>query len=132
MAIKISKVAKELNVAVPTVIEFLRKKNIEIDGNPNTRIEDDLVDLLVKEFKPDQVLKSQSDQMTSERKKEAKPAKDAPRPVEEIKLPSETIKPKFVGKIELDAKGNPIVPKPEPKPSQAEIEAQKAAEKAAA
>ncbi len=130
MAIKISKVAKELNVAVPTVIEFLRKKNIEIDGNPNTRIEDNLVDLLVKEFKPDQVLKSQSDQMTSERKKEAKPAKDAPRPVEEIKLPSETIKPKFVGKIELDAKGNPI--KPEPKPSQAEIEAQKAAEKAAA
>ncbi len=130
MAIKISKVAKELNVAVPTVIEFLRKKNIEIDGNPNTRIEDDLVDLLVKEFKPDQVLKSQSDQMTSERKKEAKPAKDAPRPVEEIKLPSETIKPKFVGKIQLDAKGNPI--KPEPKPSQAEIEAQKAAEKAAA
>ncbi len=130
MAIKISKVAKELNVAVPTVIEFLRKKNIEIDGNPNTRIEDNLVDLLVKEFKPDQVLKSQSDQMTSERKKETKPAKDAPRPVEEIKLPSETIKPKFVGKIELDAKGNPI--KPEPKPSQAEIEAQKAAEKAAA
>ncbi|MCC8038015.1 MAG: translation initiation factor IF-2 [Bacteroidales bacterium] len=132
MAIKISKVAKELNVAVPTVIEFLRKKNIEIDGNPNTRIEDDLVDLLVKEFKPDQVLKSKSDQMTSERKKESKPAKDAPRPVEEIKLPSETIKPKFVGKIELDAKGNPITPKPEPKPSQAEIEAQKAAEKAAA
>ncbi len=35
---KISKVAKDLNVSVPTVIEFLRTKNIEIDDNPNTRI----------------------------------------------------------------------------------------------
>ena len=43
---KISKVAKDLNVSVSTVIDFLRKKNIEIDENPNTRIEDEVVDLL--------------------------------------------------------------------------------------
>ena len=48
---KISKVAKDLNVALPTVIEFLHKKNISIDDNPNTRVEDDIVDILVKEFK---------------------------------------------------------------------------------
>ena len=40
---KISKVAKDLNVALPTVIEFLRKKDITIDDNPNTRVEDDIV-----------------------------------------------------------------------------------------
>ena len=45
--IKISKVAKDLNVSLPTVIEFLRKKNISIDESPNTRVEDDIVDLLI-------------------------------------------------------------------------------------
>ena len=47
---KISKVAKDLNVSLPTVIEFLRKKNITVDENPNTRLEDDVVGLLMNEF----------------------------------------------------------------------------------
>lgn len=117
--IKISKVAKDLNVALPTVIEFLRKKDITIDDNPNTRVEDDVVAILEKEFKSDQAIKNKSDQFVSERQKEK--AKAAPQPtarvVEEIKLSSEINKPKFVGKIELDAKGNPIVPKPAPAPN---------------
>ncbi len=31
---KISKVAKDLNVALPTVVEFLRGKGIDVDDNP--------------------------------------------------------------------------------------------------
>ena len=54
---KISKVAKDLNVSVPTVIEFLRTKNIEIDDNPNTRIEDEVVNLHMGAFKSDKDLK---------------------------------------------------------------------------
>ena len=53
---KISKIAKDLNVALPTVIEFLRKKDITVDDNPNARIEDDAVELLVKEFRNDKDL----------------------------------------------------------------------------
>ena len=85
---KISKVAKDLNVALPTVIEFLHKKNISIDDNPNTRVEDDIVDILVKEFKNDKDQKSKSEQFSSERQKErSKPApKEAPKPIEEIVL----------------------------------------------
>ncbi len=116
---KISKVAKDLNVALPTVIEFLRKKDITIDDNPNTRVEDDVVAILEKEFKNDQDIKNKSAQLVSERQKEkAKAAAQAPaaRTVEEIKLPSETNKPKILGKIQLDTKGNPIAPKPETKP----------------
>ncbi len=121
--IKISKVAKDLNVALPTVIEFLRKKDITIDDNPNTRVEDDVVAILEKEFKSDQAIKNKSDQFVSERQKEK--AKAAPQPAarvaEEIKLPSETNKPNFVGKMDWVANGNPIVPTPArfPKPARA-------------
>ena len=38
--IKISKVARDLNVALPTVVEFLRGKDISVDDNPNARIEE--------------------------------------------------------------------------------------------
>ncbi len=112
---KISKVAKDLNVALPTVIDFLRKKDITIDEGPNARIEDDVLELLVKEFKGDKDLKNKSNQFTTERQKDrVKPAaKEGPRPTVEIKLPSETNKPKIIGKIELDRHGNPIVNKAE-------------------
>ena len=63
---KISKVAKDLNVSVPTVIEFLRTKNIEIDDNPNTRIEDEVVNLLMGAFKSDKDLKNRSTAFSNE------------------------------------------------------------------
>ncbi len=112
---KISNVARDLNVALPTVVEFLRKKNITVDEiSPNTRIEDDVVDLLVKEFKGDQAIKSKSDQFLTERQSNrTKPAKEEKHEVVEIKLPLETQKPKIVGKIELDAHGNPVTTKAE-------------------
>ena len=107
---KISKVAKDLNVALPTVIEFLHKKNISIDDNPNTRIEDDIVDILVKEFKNDKDQKSKSEQFSSERQKErSKPApKEVNKPVEEIILSVEpATQPKIVGKIDIENIGKP-------------------------
>ena len=58
---KISKVAKDLNISLQTAVEFLQKKDITVDDNPNTRIEDDVVDILVKEFKSDKDLKSKSE-----------------------------------------------------------------------
>ena len=103
---KISKVAKELNVALPTVVDFLRSKNITVDDNPNARIEDDVVDILVKEFKSDKDQKTKSEQFSTERQQQrVKPASAKP---EEIKLPSELNKPKILGKIELDRHGNPV------------------------
>ena len=113
---KISKIAKDLNVALPTVIEFLHKKNITIDDNPNTRVEDDIVDILVKEFKNDKDLKSKSEQFSSERQKErSKPApKETPKPVEEIVLTVEpAAQPKIVGKIDIDNIGKPAPKAPE-------------------
>lgn len=141
---KISKVAKDLNVSVSTVIDFLRKKDIEIDKNPNpnTRIEDEVVDLLMGAFKSDKDLKSRSEAEATERKGNrvrTTPAAPAPAPApadtEEVKLTSAPRKPHILGKLELDANGNPVVRRPqepvaEKKPVQPEIkkaEAPKAA-----
>ena len=65
--IKISKLAKELNVGLPTVVEFLRAKNITVDDNPNARIEEEVANLLTKEFNPDKKQKEQAEQLTTDR-----------------------------------------------------------------
>lgn len=140
---KISKVAKDLNVALPTVIEFLRKKDITVDDNPNARIEDDVYELLIHEFKSDKDLKSRSEQIASDRQKErARMApKETPKPQpeaqkEEVKLFADRPQPKILGKIDLDASGKPTVkpvekPQPAPEPEikpEPEAEVQKPAE----
>lgn len=136
---KISTLAKDLNVALPTVIDFLHKKNIDIDGSPNTRVEDDVVELLMNEFKHDKNLKPQAVRPTP---------KPAPQPVrteaapkaEPVETKAETAGPRILGKIELDKKGNPVVkkveepapaPKPQPAPAPKAPEVKKAEEKPA-
>jgi len=131
---KISKVAKDLNVALNTVTEFLQKKNIQVEDNPNARIEDSVVALLYSEFKNDKDQKSKSEQLLSERlKKEPKPEPRNNEPAE-ARVPGDNInRPRFLGKVELDAKGNVIPPKPKPAPApevkpQPEPEVKKSAE----
>ena len=126
--IKISKVAKDLNVALPTVVEFLRSKNIEVDDNPNARIEEDAVALLESSFKSDKDQKNKSQQLSTDRARDREKMKPAPREVEEIKLPSELNKPKILGKIELDRHGNPIRTAPQPKPAEEKAPQPKAEE----
>ncbi len=112
MRIKLSKVLNDLNVGLQTIQDFLTKKKIDVDtSNPNTRIEEDLYHILVKEFKPDMEQKILSDSFTNERQK-AKIAADAAkedtkRNVEEIKI--EVNKPKVVGKIDLSNPGKPVI-----------------------
>ena len=116
--LKISKVAKDLNISLQTVIDFLGKKGIEIDGNPNTRIDDQAIKLLTKEFKPE------GKTIAGDNAGKGAP-KSAPAPTEPHAATSETREPvatrpeaqasaavnrgpRIVGKIELDRKGNPI------------------------
>ncbi len=146
MAKKISKAAKDLNVGLPNIIEFLRSKGISVDDNPNARIDDSVYDMLVAQFKTDKDLKNKSEQFSSERQKEKKAPKEAPKPVEEIKVTvQQPSKPVVVGKIDLDNIGRPAKPaapaqpekKEEPKPvvveqKPAPVEPQKPAEKPAA
>ena len=56
--VKISKIAKDLNVALSTVFEFLKRKNISVEEHPNARIEDDVAQLLIYEFRTDKSKKA--------------------------------------------------------------------------
>ena len=105
MAIKISKVIKDLNVGRQTIADFLLKKGIEIDDNINARIQDDVYEMLVKEFKPDMDLKNKSEKMANERQKEK--AKYSKAESREIKTEIPGQKPTFLGKIDLDSAGKP-------------------------
>ncbi len=118
---KISKVAKDFNISVQTAVEFLRKKNITIDDNPNSRIDDEAYDMLAREFQPDQALKTRSERQSADRQKEkvvTPPApKEAPANEEvEIKVTHPSA-PRVLGRIDLTT-GKPIEqPKEDVKPA---------------
>ncbi|MDE6268355.1 MAG: translation initiation factor IF-2 [Muribaculaceae bacterium] len=117
---KISKVAKDLNVSVSTVIEFLSKKNIIIEDNPNTRIEDDLVQLLENEFRGDRDIKSKSAEMSASLRKSKKSDEARKADAPEMALPIESInRPKVLGHLD-PVTGRFVADepkKPEPKPA---------------
>lgn len=109
MPTKISKVAKDLNVGVNTAVEFLRKHNVNVDDNPNARIDDEAVELLVKEYSKDKDFKTQLDKYTSNRKEEKKAAKTEKEKPAELKIEAPVAKgPKVVGKVDIDNKGNVV------------------------
>ncbi len=108
---KISKIAKDLNISVNTVIEFLRKRDINIEESPNTRVEEDIVNLLMGEFQSDKDLKKRSAQITTERKESR--VKPAAAPKAEDEAADSPRAPRILGKLELDINGNPVVRRPE-------------------
>ena len=141
---KISKIAKELNVALSTVTDFLRSKGIEVDDNPNTRVDENAEALLMQHFSTDMKAKREAEQFLTARQKDREPApapksEAKPEPKPQAQATTDTTKtaaeaaapaqpatsatvtgPRVIGHIDLDSKGNPVKPKPvkpEPKPA---------------
>ncbi|MBN1821606.1 MAG: translation initiation factor IF-2 [Prolixibacteraceae bacterium] len=113
---RLSKLAREFNVGIHTIVEFLHKKGYEIDSNPNTKVEDNLIQLLENEYKSDISLKKESEkiQLKSLRPKKEiisiekteEPAEEKVQEVKEEVKEKPPVKPQEVKKAE---------PKPEPK-----------------
>jgi translation initiation factor IF-2 len=57
---RLSKVARELNVGISTLVEFLGSQGIDIDSSPNTKLEPEHYDVLSEEFADDQTLKEEA------------------------------------------------------------------------
>ena len=113
MPIKLSKAAKDLNVGISTLIEFLNKHDISVDSGPNTRISDAHYDMLVAAFKSDMDTKHKSEILTSGRQKEKKAAPQKEDKPVEIKTEVESLKgPKVIDKIDLDAPRKHVAPQP--------------------
>ena len=101
MRTKLSKVAKDLNVGVNTAVDFLRKHNIEVDNNPNARIDEKAVSLLMTEFSTDKADKMKVNGRLNERKVEKKERAEKMQPTASPTL-------KVLGKIDLDNAGKPV------------------------
>ena len=132
MSIRLSKAIKECNVGLQTAVDFLNKKgSTEVEANLNTKISDEQYELLLKEIKPDSVLKDAANLMLQQQKEEkerkekekaeakakAKAEADAKAKAEadaKAKAEEEAKKKalKIVGHIDLDApkkKAEPVV-----------------------
>ena len=121
MPVKLNKIMRELNVGLPTIVDFLQKKGIEVEeGNPNARVSDDVYETLKKEFGSDQDQKKESELLRLRHKEKSKNEvvtieavqKEEP---EEVKIEvSAPVQFKQVGKIDLDS----LNKKPKAKPAE--------------
>jgi translation initiation factor IF-2 len=131
--LRLSKLAREYNVGIHTIVEFLHKKGFNIDSNPNTKVSAEAVQLLEKEYKTDVSIKKESEKISFkshrpkkesisiddideeyEEEEDEKPAPKAPEKKEvkhEEPLVVEKVeKFKVVGKIDLESFNKPKKP----------------------
>ena len=142
-ATRLSKAAREFNVGISTIVEFLHKKGFDIDPNPNTKLPHEAYILLVKEYSTDISVKKESEKLILKdlhRKKESVSIDDFADKTENedsdkeedvivkdtsgkiaVDIKTEIKKPdiKLVGKIDLEKTLKPkveniILPKEEP------------------
>jgi len=59
-AMRLSKVARELNIGIATIVDYLDTKGVKIDTNPNTKIEEEAYDFLLMEFQSEKAVKEES------------------------------------------------------------------------
>jgi translation initiation factor IF-2 len=136
---RLSKAAREFNVGISTIVEFLHKKGFDLDANPNTKLPHEAYLLLVKEYSTDISVKKESEKLILKdlhRKKESVSIEDfSEKPETEeaerdhdvlikdssglksaVDIKTEVRKPdlKFVGKIDLEKAAKPKVEKPAP------------------
>lgn len=136
---RLSKAAREFNVGISTIVEFLHKKGFNLDPTPNTKLPPEAYALLVKEYSTDISVKKESEKLILKdlhKKKETVSiddvaVKDQPEESEAedeilitdvsgvkktIDIKPEVRKPdiKLVGKIDLEKTTRPKTEKQEP------------------
>jgi translation initiation factor IF-2 len=124
-SIRLSKLAREFNVGIHTIVEFLHKKGFDIDSNPNTKVDEVALQLLEKEYKIDVTLKKESEKISlksNRPKKETISIDDVEEePEDKVEVKKEIqVKPKF----DFSAPKKPetklnieVTPKPQPQQS---------------
>ena len=123
--IRINKVLRELNISLERAVDYLKDKGIAIEANPNTKISDDVYNVLCGQFAGDKGNKEASKEVGEEKRKEKEALRlerekeiEDKRKIEEERLKQqEVIKaraviagPVQVGKIDLNPKKAVVVP----------------------
>jgi translation initiation factor IF-2 len=120
---RLSKVAREFNVAVHTIVDFLKSKGHDIDESPNTKVLPEVYDLLMQEYMPDKARKEKSQELRSkkiERKVITLESDDSGKPEPAVVKPAAPV----IQKVNLDP-----IPVLEEKPAVKEVEIPKVEEK---
>ena len=125
--IRINKVLRELNISLERAVDYLKDKGIAIESNPNTKISDDVYNVLCGQFAGDKGKKEASKEVGEEKRKEKEALRierekeiEDKRKQDELRLKSqEVIKaravvtgPVHVGNIDLNPKKATVVPPP--------------------
>ncbi|MBR2031281.1 MAG: translation initiation factor IF-2 [Alistipes sp.] len=136
--IRLIRVAKEFNVGLNTITDFLHRKGIEIDSSPNTPVDADTYAVLEKEFGKNRPSGSELDTIREKINKktsvsiepEAKPKEEKPKEEKRIiEVKEDIVQPKVLGKIDLEPKKKATpkkeTPKAEPKKATPKAEPKK-------
>ena len=106
--IRLIRAAKDFNVGLSTITDFLHRKGIEIDSSPNTPIDADTYAILEKEYGKNRPSGNELDSVREKiNKKTSVSIEPTPQPKEEkrtIEIKDEIVVPKVLGKIDLEPK----------------------------
>jgi translation initiation factor IF-2 len=116
MAVKrLSKIAKELNVGISSLVDHLKSKGIEIESSPNTKVEEAPYNVLLEEFADAKEEKAKAKEVVASREKKPEVVVEKPKEVETIKAkPAEVKKPEVLRTIDLNPKPKVVPPAPKP------------------
>ena len=131
--LRLIQVAKEFNVGLNTITDFLQKKGIKSDGSPNTLVDSDTYAVLEKEFGANRSaagardsirerisLKQTTITLEEAKKQEREEEKEVVIKSNVISIKDEIQQPKFLGKIDLSPKPKPkAAPAPQPRAEEA-------------
>lgn len=141
MPVRLSKITREFNVGVATIVEFLHEKGIKISSDPNTKLSDENYALVAKEFSSDSEVKKEStmvDLKNTRKKKETVSIDDMGIITEknddeeefisvkdEVKLENKIkvvdhIDLNTPAKVQKEPEAEPVLQQPEPEPKETE------------
>jgi translation initiation factor IF-2 len=117
--IRLGKAAGELNVGIPTIVEFLGSKGIVIDPTPTSRLEQEHYEILCQEYAADQSMKEQSKAALRREKRESLSLKD--KPLDDQK-PAPVIEDEDEGDINLEEIKRQVLSEAPPKAPEPKVE----------
>jgi translation initiation factor IF-2 len=126
---RLSVIARELNVGIGTIVEFLHKKGFQVDNNPNTKVDEEWCNMLEKEYRSDLKAKIEMEKQGGSNKPKLKKESISIEDVQTEKHHDDDdesepvgnsgrqldVDLKVVGKIDLDSFNKKKAPEPEVK-----------------
>ena len=113
MAVKrLSKIAKELNVGISSLVDHLKSKGVDIESSPNTKVEENNYSILLEEFADAKLEKAKAKEVVASREKKPAVVVETPKKEEVVikAKPAEMKRPEVIGTVDLNPKPKKVAP----------------------